>query len=108
MVTAPAVNAGAVKNNEPDNVKYIEPVMLQRMENMLKLCLHEKCENLVLGAWGCGVFMNNPQVIAEMWYSLLIENTSYKNNFRHITFAVLDTRDRGIYTAFEQCLSRIL
>jgi len=108
VVTAPAVNAGAVKNNEPDNVKYIEPIMLQRMENLLKLCIHEKCENLVLGAWGCGVFMNNPQVIAEMWYSLLIENTSYKNKFRHITFAVLDRRDRGIYSAFEQCLSRIL
>ena len=53
---------------------------------------------LVLGAWGCGVFGNEPAVVAETFRDALREN----RYFDHVVFAVLD-RQRGtpVLRAFE-------
>jgi uncharacterized protein (TIGR02452 family) len=101
FVTSPAVNAGAVKRNEPRKVDKIEPVLRQRMKHFLSLCANEGYSNLVLGAWGCGVFMNDPKVIADMWYSFLVESEAFKDRFGKIVFAVLDRNERGTFEAFK-------
>lgn len=102
VITSPAVNAGAVRKNEANNIGQLEPVMRQRMLNFLLLCINEGCFNLVLGAWGCGVFMNDPALIARMWYELLVEEPRLQKYFKNICFAVLDRRERGTYATFCQ------
>jgi len=67
FITSCAVNAGVVKRNEKDFATSITEVMDTRIEKMLSLCLKEKYQTLVLGAWGCGVFQNDPIVIAELF-----------------------------------------
>ncbi len=98
FITAPAVNAGAVRKNEPKNIKKIKSVMISRAEKVLSVVAH--CDALILGAWGCGVFQNNPVDVAEMWFTLLKENPLFVNRFKKVSFAVIDGQKRGIYQTF--------
>jgi uncharacterized protein (TIGR02452 family) len=45
---------------------------------------------LVLGAWGCGVFGNDPAMVARRFGEFLKEGGAYAHAFTDVTFAVLD------------------
>jgi uncharacterized protein (TIGR02452 family) len=45
---------------------------------------------LVLGAWGCGVFANDPVQVAGWFARLLAGDGPYRMAFRKVCFAVLD------------------
>jgi uncharacterized protein (TIGR02452 family) len=89
FITAAAVNAGAVRQNEPKRVSLIVPTMEQRTRIVLAIAARHQCEAVVLGAWGCGVFQNDPVVIASIFAAALAE-PSFQGRFRHIEFAVYD------------------
>jgi len=91
VVTSPAVNAGVVRRNEPENIDRIEPVMKLRIEKLLALCRKHSHDVLVLGAWGCGVFQNEPAMIARLFHEAL--NGPFKNAFKRIVFAVKTNKD---------------
>lgn len=99
VVTSAAANAGAIKNNEPENEYLILPVMKLRIGKMLALCAAHQHEVLVLGAWGCGVFRNDPDAIALLFRDAL--NGPFKNVFRKIVFAV-KTNKEAIIAPFQQ------
>ncbi len=101
FVTAPAVNAGVVRTKEPRNVSRIEPVMLARIEKVLSLAVVNGHDALVLGAWGCGVFGNDPKQVASAFAQHLTGEGRFRSAFRKIGFAVLDrtpgrSNDRAI------------
>lgn len=56
IITAPAVNAGVVKQREPERISEIEKVMKRRIRKVLAISLENGHTTIVLGAWGCGVF----------------------------------------------------
>ncbi|MDF2925813.1 MAG: hypothetical protein K0R57_4727 [Paenibacillaceae bacterium] len=89
MITAPAVNAGIVLERELEHVERIKPVMLERIRNILSVAAHHGERALVLGAYGCGVFRNNPGDVAAMFRQVLV-NEHYGRLFDRIVFAVLD------------------
>ncbi len=95
FITSPAVNLGALKNNEPQKVDQAESVMMKRMERMLSVAVVEGHETLILGAWGCGVFRNHPADMSRYFHHFLVDHPQFKNAFKHITFAVLDTSANG-------------
>ena len=94
IITAPAVNTGVVLRNEPDNIDKIESVMKRRIDMVLAICKKHGYDVLVLGAWGCGVFRNDPEVIAEMFSELL--NGKYKNQFKRVVFSIYSRNERFI------------
>ena len=101
FITTPAPNAGAVQQNEPSLVAQIEGVLRERASKLLGLAAHHRCDVLVLGAWGCGVFSNDPAMVADIFRELLQPNGLYWRRFRKVAFAVLDTsRSQGTYQAF--------
>jgi uncharacterized protein (TIGR02452 family) len=101
FVTAPAVNVGARRKNEPGGERRIEPVMLSRMEKVLSLAVVAGHEHLVLGAWGCGVFANDPQQVAGWFHQHLTGAGIYAHAFRKVVFAVLDrTADQSVVQPF--------
>jgi uncharacterized protein (TIGR02452 family) len=103
FVTAPAVNAGVVREKEPRNVARIEPVMLARIEKVLAVAVANGHEVLVLGAWGCGVFRNDPTQVAGGFARHLKGDGRFRSAFRKIVFAVLDrTSDRSVIEPFER------
>ncbi|MEM6400985.1 MAG: TIGR02452 family protein [Cyanobacteria bacterium P01_D01_bin.116] len=102
ILTAPAVNAGAVrKNAKKQEINKIETTMLQRTEKLLSVAAINDYKVLVLGAWGCGVFKNNPDDIARYFHYHLLENPKFNGLFAKVVFAVLDnTKDENIINAF--------
>ena len=89
VLTSPAVNIGAMKQNRPQEQALAREVMMARLDKILSIFVVHGVENLVLGAWGCGVFQNDPQDVAEYFAHFLIENGKYAQYFNNITFAVL-------------------
>ena len=103
FVTAPAVNAGVVRSREPRNVARIEPVMVARIESVLNLAVVNGHDVLVLGAWGCGVFGNDPTQVAGGFARHLKGDGRFRSAFRKVVFAVLDrTSDRSVIEPFER------
>ncbi len=99
IITAPAVNTGVVIRNEPKQVKKIEPIMERRIDMVLSVCAKHGYDTLILGAWGCGVFRNDPQVIAGMFRNLL-EN-KYQHQFARVVFSVY-AKDERFIKPFQQ------
>jgi uncharacterized protein (TIGR02452 family) len=106
VLTAPAVNAGAVRKNEPDSAALIRPTMAKRIANVLAVAAHHDYEHLILGAWGCGVFQNHPEEIAELFANVLLHGGPFSNCFVGIAFAVLDTsNEQQTVAPFSKCFA---
>jgi uncharacterized protein (TIGR02452 family) len=108
IVTAPAVNAGALLKNSPHLAPQILPTMKSRVEKLLALAAHLNYEHLLLGAWGCGVFRNEPESIGSLFASALLKDDRFRGRFRSVHFAVLDrTEGREIIRPFEQRFAHV-
>lgn len=99
VITAPAVNAGAVRKNQPRKVNEIEGVMKRRIEKVLAIAIENNYKNIVLGAWGCGVFRNEPNDVAK-WFKEVIK-TKFELSFKNIVFAIY-SRDKKFVNAFKK------
>lgn len=91
ILTSPTVNIGAMEqNNRPDEKAKAEQVMMIRMDKLLSVFVLQGADNLILGAWGCGVFRNHPEDIARYFAHYLLNGGKYAKCFNNIIFAVLD------------------
>ena len=100
VITAPAPNAGAVADNEPGNMVLLEPALRRRAELVFQTAQGHGVEKLVLGAWGCGVFRNDPRMVARV-FSELLSLPPFDSAFAEVVFAV-PSRDQATYNAFEE------
>jgi uncharacterized protein (TIGR02452 family) len=101
FITAAAPNAGAVRKNEPKNVGRLRPTLEQRARMVLAIGALHRCDGLVLGAWGCGVFQNDPSEVAHAFATVLAE-TAFQRRFQHVAFAIFDTSpNHGVFHAFQ-------
>ena len=91
MLTAPAVNAGALARNSPHLLPQLVPTMRQRLRLVLAAAARHGTEALVLGAWGCGVFANDPAQVARLFAEALTE-PGIRGRFRHLDFAIFDPK----------------
>jgi uncharacterized protein (TIGR02452 family) len=104
VVTAPAPNAGAIAQNEPANLRLVEPALKRRADLILRIAAAHRVDHLVLGAWGCGVFRNDPNLVARVFADLLAPNGLYARAFYTIAFAVFDRSENlATYNAFANC-----
>ncbi len=101
FVTSPAVNIGAMLQNNPAELPYAEATMLRRMDKVLGLFVYHGIEQIVLGAWGCGVFQNNPRDIAAYFASFLKPGGKYSACFKNVVFAIHGAPDSPNSTAFK-------
>jgi uncharacterized protein (TIGR02452 family) len=105
ILTGPAVNIGAMRQNKPQELLLAKQTMLARMDKLLSVFVLQKVENLVLGAWGCGVFQNKPEDVAGYFANYLVKDGKYANCFRNIVFAVFDrSKNKENISAFEKML----
>ncbi|MGI9055861.1 MAG: TIGR02452 family protein [Pyrinomonadaceae bacterium] len=99
FLTSPAVNAGVVKQKEPQNIHLIEQTNRERARKFLWIANKENHKTLILGAWGCGVFQNDPAKIARMFKELLKKELA--NCFERVIMAIYDkTPSHKVYQAF--------
>lgn len=97
IITSPAVNAGVVRRDEGGETDSILPAMEKRVNKLLALCAHKQHKVLVLGAWGCGVFRNDPEQIAQLFKDAL--SGAFAGQFKKVVFAVL-TNNESMIDAF--------
>ena len=69
-----------------------------RIEAIVCLPYINGCEVLILGAWGCGVFKNDPNVIAAAFKEAI---NKYGRVYKRIIFPLPNVKMKEV---FEKCL----
>ena len=106
IITSAAPNAGAAANNRPGELPLIPDVFARRSEYVLALASSHGYRNLVLGAWGCGVFRNDPRVVAAAFAGHL-RRGAWSGRFDRVVFSVLDaSASRATFAAFQDEIFR--
>jgi len=82
-LTIPAINL----NKTQYDIKLYKFLTEMKIEMMLNLASSNGCDNLVLGAWGCGVYNNDPSYISKAFLKIISFN-EYK--FKKIVFGVIN------------------
>lgn len=93
FITAPAVNAGVVREREPENATMISHVMKERIRKVLRAAVIHENRTIILGAYGCGVFRNRSEDVAGYFAEVLLEE-KLANHFERIVFAIYDNSAR--------------
>lgn len=93
FLTCPAVNKGhADRTKHPERLprgETAESTMRRRVENVLRVAAEHGLPAIVLGAWGCGVFKNDPAVVAGLFRDQLVgPDAPFANVFRKVVFAM--------------------
>ena len=86
FITSPAVNAGVIKRQYPDDEGKIAAAMKTRMAKLLALAHSKGHKTLILGAWGCGVFENDPEMVANWFHEVLAHK--FPGKFEKVVFAI--------------------
>ncbi|MFD6227479.1 TIGR02452 family protein [Streptomyces sp. NPDC060232] len=102
FLTSPAPNAGTILRQEPERAAEIPGALARRAELVLEVAAWHGYRRLVLGAWGCGVFRNDPAQVAEAFRGLL--SGRFAGTFDRVVFAILD-RDPSTREAFERAFA---
>jgi len=105
VVTVAAVNlnyGGSHHKNFTSTPEYIK-LMKNKMRLMFSLAIKNDCENLILGAWGCGVFKNDPYDVAEMF-----KKVTQEYNIKNVVFAIINDHNSvdDNYSVFKRIINR--
>ncbi|MFG3382291.1 TIGR02452 family protein [Streptomyces sp. NPDC047999] len=90
FLTSPAPNAGVVRSRAPEQLPLIPGILRRRAERVLQTAVAAGYRRLVLGAWGCGVFANDPAQVASAFRTHLAPGARFGGHFDEVVFAVLD------------------
>ncbi|KTD72783.1 poly(ADP-ribose) glycohydrolase domain-containing protein [Legionella tucsonensis] len=76
----------------------------RRIAAQLDTLILEGKRNVILGAWGCGEFKNDPKIVAQIYGDEIKKRAHF---FDHIVFPILNTGSRDNHAIFEQQLNGI-
>jgi uncharacterized protein (TIGR02452 family) len=106
FITAPAVNASVVRQRELTQLPLLRPTMQRRLQRILWVALQHGHTRLVLGAWGCGVFGNDPYEVADLFAETLGAGGPFDGCFREVVYAIYDrTPNRAVFAPFAKRLA---
>jgi uncharacterized protein (TIGR02452 family) len=79
-------------------------VMTNKISAMLSIAAYNGCKNIILGAWGCGAFKNDPTVVSGLFKEGLKEK---RYMFDKVIFAVINDHNSvgNNYQIFADTLS---
>ncbi|MEE1796430.1 TIGR02452 family protein [Streptomyces sp. BE308] len=101
FLTSPAPNAGVIRRQTPDEAHRVPAALASRAERVLEVAAVRGYRRLVLGAWGCGVFQNDPARVAGAFHALLADGGRFAGHFEQIVFGILDRDpDSAVRAAF--------
>jgi uncharacterized protein (TIGR02452 family) len=90
FLTSPAPNAGVTRARSAEDADRVPELLASRAERVLETAVVCGYRRLVLGAWGCGVFRNDPARVAEAFRAHLTGAGRFGGHFEQVVFAVLD------------------
>lgn len=94
-VAVMTVSAPIASRMEASELPDLENILNRRIHGMLRAAAAEGYTRLVLGAWGCGNFGNDPELVARLFHDNLT------GIFEEVTMAVFDnSEDQYRYSCF--------
>jgi len=101
FLTSAAPNLGAMSSGQAARQASVPGILRARAARVLDVASAHGHRRLVLGAWGCGVFRNDPAIVATAFADAL----RHDRRFEQIVFAVYDRLPRApVFTAFTDVL----
>lgn len=97
IISSPAVNANVAWDRGATQDQ-IDQTMENRIARILHLAILKNKTQLVLGAFGCGVFGNDPKTVAQIFKKLLTEQ--FDGYFQRVYFAILGSGHDPNVSAF--------
>jgi uncharacterized protein (TIGR02452 family) len=117
VVTSPAPNWTNIvadisdkctENNKQDDslfddeydraLEEVEDVLYDRMLQILTIMYEQEYRTIVLGAWGCGIFGNDPEMVTKLFKKALAAVPC----FDEVVFAIYADKESAVYKAFER------
>ena len=99
IIPAPNLKRAGAPVENGSRTRY-EHILQKRIETIFKTAAYGGADILILGAFGCGVFGNNPETVCEMFRKV---QQDYFRHFRIIEYAVYArNEDDPNYRAFEK------
>jgi uncharacterized protein (TIGR02452 family) len=92
IITSPAPNAGEARGRGEG--AGVQATLERRAEHVLRVAAHHRHRVLVLGAWGCGVFQNDPPAVADI-FARLLTTGPLAHAFTRVLFAIYDRSKTG-------------
>lgn len=82
-------------------------VLDSRIKFVLSIAADQKVDTLILGAFGCGVFGQDADDVAEIFINLLV--TDYATEFKKVIFAIPIINDDSVnYSKFQNMFDELL
>ncbi len=98
FLTSAAPNTGCLA---PELLPDIPTLITERATRVLAVAEKSHVDELVLGAWGCGVFRNSPADVARAFATHLSPGGRFANSFGRVVFAIYDrSPDQRTLAAF--------
>ena len=95
------ITCAAPFNNNGKNFtdQDIYKIHLPRGKRILDIALNNDIDIIILGAFGCGAFENNPIEVSKAYKEILI-NQNYQQYFEKVVFAIPDKNSKNYKTFF--------
>lgn len=94
-------NNGASKNQLTLTDEELYNIHVNRAKRIFEVANKNCVDYLVLGAFGCGAFKNNPEIVAKAYKDVI---PLYARNFKVIDFAIIDGKYSNNYEVFKRVL----
>ena len=90
VVTIAAINLNSFAKYDDDqkDLDYMS-ITKNKIRLMLSLAVKNDVKNIILGAFGCGVFKNDPQIMSNLFHEILLRE-GYSNYFDNVVFAIIN------------------
>ena len=87
----------AAHNQRAYKVKYeeLKKINYFKIKSIIECAVENNVDNLILGAFGCGAFGNEPQLVSETFKKILIDEEYYKY-FENVHFAIFTALNETI------------
>jgi putative RNA 2'-phosphotransferase len=103
VITCAAPNAGALGRNT--STEELRATLERRGRFVFDIARHHGVDTLVLGAWGAGVFRNDPVMVADIFKRLLA--CDFATVFARVVFAVIGTPESSAnHRAFAEAFAQ--
>lgn len=107
VITCAAPNKHASKQyNISDHENFV--TLEKRIEFIFDIALKTENNTLILGAYGCGIFGQNPNEVANLFLKCLNSN-KYKSRFEKVILAVpvFNEKDSHNYFSFKEAIEKM-
>lgn len=87
VISCAAPNLSGDRHNYESYV--VRRCMWERISGVLDLFIEKGTKSIVLGAWGCGIFNNDPEMISDLFRRAL---STRMDKFESIRFSIYDAK----------------